>query len=50
MRRREDRRSSRGRLTASCSIAEIEADATLVTNDGALLAGDIEGLGGESWI
>ena len=28
----------------------IEAAATLVTNDGALLAGDIEGLVAENWI
>ena len=32
------------------AAAAIEAGATLVTNDGALLAGDIEGLVAENWI
>jgi tRNA(fMet)-specific endonuclease VapC len=43
---------SRGRVKADIDlhIAAIEAGATLVTNDGALLAGDIEGLVAENWI
>ena len=45
---------SRGRVKADIDLhiaaTAIEADATLVTNDGALLAGDIEGLVAENWI
>jgi tRNA(fMet)-specific endonuclease VapC len=45
---------SRGRVKADIDLhiaaAAIEAGATLVTNDGALLAGDIEGLVAENWI
>jgi len=45
---------SRGRVKADIDLhiaaAAIEAGATLVTNDSALLAGDIEGLVAENWI
>jgi tRNA(fMet)-specific endonuclease VapC len=45
---------SRGRVKADVDLhiaaTAIEAGATLVTNDGALLAGDIEGLVAENWI
>jgi tRNA(fMet)-specific endonuclease VapC len=45
---------SRGRVKADIDLhiaaAAIEAGAALVTNDGALLAGDIEGLVAENWI
>jgi predicted nucleic acid-binding protein len=45
---------ARGRVKADIDLhiaaAAIEAGATLVTNDGALLAGDIEGLVAENWI
>lgn len=45
---------SRGRVEAGIDLhiaaAAIEAGATLVTNDSALLAGDIEGLVAENWI
>ena len=45
---------SRGRVKADVDLhiaaTAIEAAATLVTNDGALLAGDIEGLVAENWI
>ena len=45
---------SRGRVKADIDLhiaaAAIEMGATLVTNDGALLAGDIEGLVAENWI
>jgi predicted nucleic acid-binding protein len=45
---------SHGRVKADIDLhiaaAAIEADATLVTNDGALLAGDVEGLVAENWI
>ena len=45
---------SRGRVKADIDLhiaaAAIEARATLVTNDSALLAGDIEGLVAENWI
>jgi tRNA(fMet)-specific endonuclease VapC len=45
---------SRGRVKADIDLhiaaTAIEQGATLVTNDGALLAGDIEGLVAENWI
>jgi tRNA(fMet)-specific endonuclease VapC len=45
---------SRGRVKADIDLhiaaTAIETGATLVTNDGALLAGDIEGLVAENWI
>jgi predicted nucleic acid-binding protein len=45
---------ARGRVKADIDLhiaaAAIEAGATLVTNDGALLAGDIHGLMAENWI
>jgi predicted nucleic acid-binding protein len=45
---------SRGRVKADVDLhiaaTAIEVGATLVTNDGALLAGDIEGLVAENWI
>jgi tRNA(fMet)-specific endonuclease VapC len=45
---------SRGRVKADIDLhiaaTAIEEGATLVTNDGALLAGDIEGLAAENWI
>jgi predicted nucleic acid-binding protein len=45
---------SRGRVKADVDLhiaaTAIDAGATLVTNDGALLAGDIEGLVAENWI
>ena len=45
---------SRGRVKADIDLhiaaTAIEEGATLVTNDGALLAGDIEGLVAENWI
>jgi len=45
---------SRGRVKADIDLhiaaIAIEEGATLVTNDGALLAGDIEGLVAENWI
>jgi predicted nucleic acid-binding protein len=45
---------SRGRVKADVDLhiaaTAIDASATLVTNDGALLAGDIEGLTVENWI
>ena len=45
---------SSGRVKADVDLhiaaAAIEAGATLVTNDGALLLGDIEGLIAENWI
>jgi len=45
---------SRGRVKADIDLhiaaSAIEEGATLVTNDGALLAGDIEGLVAENWI
>jgi tRNA(fMet)-specific endonuclease VapC len=44
----------RGRVKADIDLhiaaTAIEEDATLVMNDGALLAGDIEGLVAENWI
>jgi tRNA(fMet)-specific endonuclease VapC len=46
--------ASRGRVKGDIDLhiaaAAIETGATLVTNDGALLAGDIEGLVAENWI
>lgn len=45
---------ARGRVKTDVDLhiaaTSIEAGATLVTNDGALLAGDIEGLIAENWI
>jgi len=45
---------TRGRVKADIDLhiaaTAIEEGATLVTNDGALLAGDIEGLVAENWI
>jgi len=45
---------SRGRVKADIDLhiaaTAVETGATLVTNDGALLAGDIEGLVAENWI
>ena len=45
---------SRGRVKADVDLhiaaTAIDADAILVTNDAALLAGDIEGLVAENWI
>ena len=45
---------SRGRVKGDIDLhiaaTAIEESATLVTNDGALLAGDIEGLVAENWI
>lgn len=45
---------SRGRVKADIDLhiaaTAIETGATLVTNDGALLAGDIEGLVAENWL
>lgn len=45
---------ARGRVKADVDLhiaaTAIEAGATLVTNDGALLAGDIDGLTAENWI
>jgi tRNA(fMet)-specific endonuclease VapC len=45
---------SRGRVKADVDLhiaaTAIEEGATLITNDGALLAGDIEGLVAENWI
>jgi tRNA(fMet)-specific endonuclease VapC len=45
---------SRGRVKADVDLhiaaTAIEEGATLITNDGALLAGDIEGLVTENWI
>jgi predicted nucleic acid-binding protein len=49
-----DDASNRGRVVTSVLvIAELfygAAKSTLVTNDGALLVGDIEGLVAENWI
>ena len=45
---------SRGRVKADIDLhiaaTAIEQGATLVTNDGALLSGDIDGLASENWI
>ena len=45
---------SRGRVKADIDLhiaaTAVETGATLVTNDGALLAGDIDGLVAENWI
>ena len=41
---------AKGDIDLHIAAAAIEAGATLVTNDGALLAGDIEGLVAENWI
>jgi hypothetical protein len=50
----KQRLASRGRTKADVDLhitpAAIDSGATLVTNDGALLAGDIEDLVAENWI